>query len=303
MQRISLLFAALVLLILCSAAGNARATLSVLTTTPDLAAVASALGKERVRVRALSAPTQDPHWVDARPNLALELSHADLLITVGAELEIGWLPTLQLGSRNGKIQKGAKGYLECAGFVDLLEQPTVKVDRSMGDIHPSGNPHYMMDPRAAERVAVGIGRRLAELDPKGRAHYLENTKKFVGELRRLRKQWEEKLKPLRGREVIAFHRSLSYLADWLGLVVVDHIEPKPGIPPNPRHVAQVIQHAKTHQVRAVLQEDFHPSSTSELVAKKVGAKLVKLPGATNFPGGQSYTAFIEQVVKRLAEVL
>lgn len=281
----------------------AHAELSVVTTTPDLAALAAAVGGSRVRVKALVLPTQDPHWVDARPNLALDLSKADLLIVVGAELEIGWLPTLQVGSRNAKIQTGASGFLDCAELVPLLERPTAKVDRSMGDIHPSGNPHYLLDPRAAERVAVGIGKRLAELDPEGRASYLEGTKRFVAQLREARGRWEAKLVGARGREVIAFHRSLVYLADWLGLQVIDHVEPKPGIPPNPGHVAELIQRAKQRRVRALLQEVWYPTSTSELIAKKIGVKLVRLPGGSNFQAGQGYIAFMERVVTALSGAL
>jgi len=281
----------------------ARAELAVVTTTPDLAAIAAAVGGGRVRVKALALPTQDPHWVDARPNLALELSKADLLIVVGAELESGWLPTLQVGSRNGKVQSGASGYLDCAELVDLLERPTVKLERSMGHIHPSGSPHYLLDPRQAERVAVGIGKRLAELDPEGRGSYLELTKRFVTKLRSARARWEGKLKGVRGREVIAFHRSLVYLANWLGLEVIDHVEQKPGIPPNPGHVAALIQRAKQQRVRALLQESWYPTNTSELIAKKSGARLVRLPGSTNFPGGQSYVDFLDQIVTALSGAL
>jgi zinc/manganese transport system substrate-binding protein len=281
----------------------ARAELSVVTTTPDLAAIAAAVGGPRVRVKALALPTQDPHWVDARPNLALDLSRADLLIAIGAELEVGWLPTLQVGSRNGKIQVGAKGYLDCSELVSLLERPAAKVERSMGDIHPGGNPHYLLDPRSAERVAVGIGKRLAELDPEGKATYLDLSKRFVASLREARARWEAKLLPVRGREVIAFHRSLVYLADWLGLSVVDHVEPKPGIPPNPGHVAELIERAKQRQIRAILQESWYPTGTSELIAKKIGAKLVRLPGGTNFQAGQSYIAFMDRIVAALAGAL
>jgi len=282
------------------AARPAHATLSVVATTPDLANVAAAVGGNRVRVQALALPTQDPHWVDARPSLVLDVSHADLLISVGAELELGWLPTLLIGARNGKIQPGSPGYLEAAGLAELLERPAGKVDRSMGDIHPSGNPHFMFDPRQVERVAVGIGKRLSELDPEGSASYLENTRQFVTSLRQARQRWEEKLRPLKGTQVISFHRSLSYLADWAGLVVVDHIEPKPGIPPNPRHVAELIAHCKQHPVRALLQESWYASNTSELIAAQTGTRLIKLPGASDFQGGQSYVAFLSRVVDLLA---
>jgi zinc/manganese transport system substrate-binding protein len=124
--------------------------------------------------------------------------------------------------------------LDCSTLVDLLERPATKVDRSMGDIHPTGNPHYLLDPRAAERVAVGIGKRLSELDPDGSAAYLEQTKRFLGNLRSARAGWEKRLEKLRGRKVLAYHRSLAYLANWTGLDVVDHIESKPGVPPDPR---------------------------------------------------------------------
>ncbi|HKO94355.1 MAG TPA: zinc ABC transporter substrate-binding protein, partial [Polyangiaceae bacterium] len=282
------------------AARPAHAALSVVATTPDLANVAAAVGGSRVRVQALALPTQDPHWVDARPSLVLDVSHADLLISVGAELELGWLPTLLVGARNGKIQPGSPGYLEAASLAELLERPTGKVDRSMGDIHPSGNPHFMFDPRQVERVAVGIGKRMSELDPEGSTSYLENTRQFVTSLRQARQRWEEKLRPLKGTQVISFHRSLSYLADWVGLVVVDHIEPKPGIPPNPRHVAELIAHCKQHPVRALLQESWYASNTSELIAAQTGTRLIKLPGASDFQGGQSYVAFLGRVVDLLA---
>jgi zinc/manganese transport system substrate-binding protein len=293
----------LLVLVALFAPVRAHAELRVVTSTPDLAAIASAVGGSRVKVKALALPTQDPHWVDARPNLALELSKADLLLAVGAELEIGWLPTLQVGSRNGKVQKGAPGYLECADLVELLDRPTAKVDRSMGDVHPSGNPHYMFDPRQVEKVAVGIARRMSELDPDGKGAYLSQAARFVSDLRAARAKWEERLKADRGREIIAFHRSLGYLADWLGLVIVDEVEARPGVPPNPSHVADVISRAKQRHVRAVVQESYYPTNTSQLIAQKIGAKLVQLPGGSNFQSGQSYVAFMNQVVSALERAL
>src|SRR5262245_3997573 len=258
---------------LCLAPRPARAEVEVVATTPDLANLAAAVGGRRVHVQALALPTQDPHWVDARPSLVLQVSRADLLLSIGAELEVGWLPTLLTGSRNGRVQRGSSGFLEAAELVDLLERPTAKVDRSQGDIHPSGNPHFLLDPRRAERVAVGIGKRLAELDPEGRASYLENTTQFVQGLRKARARWEERLSKARGREVLTFHRSLSYLADWLGLIVVDYLEPKRGVPPNPRHVAQLIARCKEHPVSALLQESWYPSNTSELFAAQTKVAL------------------------------
>lgn len=283
-------------------APSARAELRVVATTPDLAAIARAIGGGRVKVSALALPTQDPHFVDARPHLALELSKADLLILVGAGLEVGWLPTLVTGSRNAKIQSGAKGYLDASTLVELLEVPAGKVDRSQGDVHPEGSPHYLLDPRRAEKVAVGIGKKLAELDPEGHAAYLEATKAFVSKLRTERALLEKKLERLRGRPVVGYHRSLAYLADWLGLIVIDHLEPKPGIPPNPRHVAQVVEVAKARKVACLLQEAWWPTSTSKPAAEKIGVPLVVIPGMTNFPAGQSYPEFLRAIAASLEKV-
>ncbi len=288
---------------LCLGPRTAHAELGVIATTPELASLAAAVGGARVHVQALALPTQDPHWVDARPSLALQLSRAQLLLSVGADLEVGWLPTLLVGSRNGRVQRGSAGFLEAAGLVELLERPTGKLDRSQGDIHPSGNPHFLLDPRRAERVAVGIGKRLAQLDPEGRASYLENTQRFVQALRQARHRWEERLSQARGREVITFHRSLSYLADWLGLQVVDYLEPRPGVPATPRHVAQLIARCKQRPVSALLQESWQPSNTAELFAAQTGVPLVILPGAPDFPGGESYVGYLERVVELLGAAL
>ena len=281
---------------------GAHAELNVVATTPDLAAIAREVGGSRVKVTALALPTQDPHFVDARPHLALEVARADLLILVGAELEIGWLPTLLQGSRNGRIQRGARGYLDASTLIPLLETARTKVDRSQGDIHPQGNPHYLLDPRRAEKVAVGIGKRMAELDPGGHGAYLATTKRFVADLRARRRVWEKQLAGLRGKPIVEYHRSLVYLADWLGFDVVADLEPKPGIPPNPRHVAEVIRLGRARNVRALVQESWYPTTTSRVAAPKMGVPLVVIPGMTNYPAGQSYAAFLNGIVKRLKAV-
>ncbi|HEV8245316.1 MAG TPA: metal ABC transporter substrate-binding protein, partial [Polyangiaceae bacterium] len=198
-----------------------------------------------------------------------------------------------------KIQSGSPGYLEASTLVDLLEVPAGKVERSQGDIHPSGNPHFLLDPRRAERVAVGIGKRLASIDEGGRDIYLENTKRFVADLRRARQTYEKKLERLRGRPIIGYHRSLAYLADWLGLSVVEHLEPKPGIPPNPKHVADVIDVGKARKVAGLVQEAWFSTGTSKVAADNIGAPLVVIPGMANFQSGQSYIQFIGAVVAKL----
>lgn len=280
-------------------AARARAEIAVVATTPDLASVVQAVGGKRVKVTALALHTQDPHWVDAKPSLALALAKADLLVLTGADLEVGWLPALLTGSRNGNIQRGARGYLDASTLVDLLEVPAGKIDRSMGDVHPHGNPHFMFDPRRVERVAVGIGKRLSEIDPGGRAAYLEGARDFVSALRAARARWEPTLAKLRGARVVTYHRSLSYLADYLGLVVVENLEPRPGIPPSPRHVAHVIAVGHERGVSLVIQESWFPTNASEVAASKIGARLITIPGMPDFRAGQSYIAFLGAVFEKL----
>ncbi|NMO21901.1 zinc ABC transporter substrate-binding protein [Pyxidicoccus fallax] len=281
----------------------ARAALRVVTTVPDLAAIARAVGGDRVTVQSLALPTQDPHFVDARPSLVLDLNRADLLLAVGLELEVGWLGTLQTGARNARIQSGGRGFLDCSRLVERLGVPAGRVDRSMGDIHPGGNPHYLYDPRAAMRVARGIAERLGELDPEGKAAYAAGLQRFTSELEAARAGWEKRLASLRGMPLVTYHESFPYLASWLGFQTVAFIEPKPGIPPNPSHVAQVISLARSRQVRLVLQESYYPDTTVRLVADKVGAQFVRIPAGTDVRAGQSYREHIEEIVTLLERAL
>lgn len=278
---------------------TAHADLDVVTTTSDLAAITKEIGGEHVDVTALSLPTQDPHFVDPRPHFALALSRADLLIAIGLGLEVGWLPTLQTAARNGDIQRGGRGYLEAAAHVAPLAVPAGRVDRSQGDIHPGGSPHFMLDPRRVARVARAIGERLATLDPGHRAAYESGTQRFVERLEQARAGWERELSALRGKKLIAYHASFAYLADWLGFDVAEHIEPRPGIPPNPHHVAHVLGAARRHDVKIILQESFYPESTSEVIAQRTGARLVRIPGGPDARRGETYRDFMNGVVRLL----
>jgi zinc/manganese transport system substrate-binding protein len=296
-------FAALSAALCCLFALPARADLNVVTTLPDLAALTKTVGGDKAQVMALALPTQDPHFVDAKPNLALALNKADLLIIDGLDLELGWLPTLQLGARNSRIQTGNPGYLDASQFVKVLEAPTVKVDRSQGDVHPGGNPHYLHDPRMAAAVARGIEERMAQLDPKNAATYKANLDKFTAELEAARAGWEKRLAALKGMQVVSYHKTTAYLGDWLGFQTIAYLEPKPGIPPTPSHVAQVLMQGRQSKVRLVLQEEYYPDSTSRLVASKIPAGLVILPSGANFREGETYIQRVERLVKALEQGL
>jgi zinc/manganese transport system substrate-binding protein len=295
--------AALLTALCCLFALPARADLNVVTTVSDLGAITKAIGGDKTSVSVLALPSQDPHFVDAKPNLALALNKADLLIAVGLDLEIGWLPTLQLGARNAKIQAGNPGYLDASQFVKVLEAPVVKVDRSQGDVHPGGNPHYLHDPRLTVAVARGIQARMAQLDPKNAAAYQANLEQFVAGVEMARAGWEKRLAALKGVRVISYHKTTAYLADWLGFQTIAYLEPKPGIPPNPSHVAQVLMQGRQQKAKFVVQEEYYPDSTSKLVSSKIPAGLVIFPSGANFREGETYVHRMERLVERLEKAL
>ena len=301
-MKLSALFTVVtVVTVTLGASSAAHAEVKVVASVPDLAALTKEVGGALVSVKALSLPTQDPHFVDAKPSLALELNRANLLVLVGLDLEIGWLPTLVVGARNAAIQPGNPGYLDCSQFVHRLDIPAANVDRSHGDIHPGGNPHYLYDPRAAAAVAQGIAARLAELDPGHRATYEANRDALLARLTAARGRWEKRLASYRGAPIVAYHKTWTYVADWLGLDQVGFLEPKPGIPPNPQHVASLLGLARTRKVRLVLQESYYPDAASKLVAEKIPAQLVFVHGGTNFAGGESYEQHIDALVESLGK--
>lgn len=288
---------ALAAMLAASWPARASADLDVVTTVPSLAAIVQAVGMEHVRVESLALPTQDPHFVDAKPSLALKLNRADLLVAVGLQLESGWLPTLQTGARNASIATGSNGYVEAASFVKLLEPPTT-TDRAEGHVHAGGNPHFLYDPRAAASIAKGLAGRMAKLDPANATSYQNNLRQFLLALDKARKDWEKRLGPHKGKPVIGYHKTWAYLADWLGVEQVEFLEPKPGIPPTPQHVAKVIATARAKGVKVILIETFYPDTTAKLVAQKAGATLIVIPGGAAFPG-EGYVDHIEKIVRQL----
>jgi zinc/manganese transport system substrate-binding protein len=291
--------AALSAALCCLLSFPAHADLKVVASLPDLAALAKAVGGEHVQVTSLALSTQDPHFVDAKPNLALDLNRADLLLSVGLELEIGWLPTLQNGARNPRILSNGPGFLDVSQFVNKREVPVTPTDRSNGDVHPGGNPHYLYDPNMGLAVAKGIAERMISLDAKNAEAYRANLAKFTDELQKAIPGWEKRLAGLKGAPVAAYHRTTAYLSAWLGFDTFAYLEPKPGIPPTPAHVAEVLAQSRQRKARMLLREEYYPASISKLVADKIPAPLVVLPGGTNFRGGQTYLQHIEDMVTRL----
>lgn len=293
------LVVALALFTLVLGAARADAAVIVVTTTPDLAAITRQVGGARVEVKSLALPTQDPHFVDARPNLALLLNKADLLVLQGLELEIGWLPVLLAGARNPKIQAGSGGYLDASTSITPLEVPAGEVSRAQGDIHPSGNPHYLQDPRNGARVGKAVAERLGQIDPANAAEYHDRAARLEREATALASRLAEKASAIDAarRKVVVYHRSWTYLERWLGLTEIGAVEPKPGIPPDPGHVAQLLVTMRSQGARAILAEEYYPQTTTRLLAEKSRAALLVLPGGP--ADGEAYLDHVQQVAERI----
>lgn len=295
----------LTFLLVLACAQTAFAKVRVVASIPDLAAIAKEVGGERVVVESLASHAVDPHYVDPRPNLILSLNKADLLIVNGLELESSWLDPLVQQARNAKINPGGPGHFLAAEHAVLIEVPAGKLDRAEGDIHPGGNPHFYMDPVSAISIANALRTRLTKLDPEGSAAYAANAEAFTQELWRVIKQ--EALRfarlPEAERRVVAYHKSLGYIFKWLGLDEVETVESKPGIPPNPKHVAEVLKTMKERDAHVIVQEDYYPSKTSETVAKLGNGKVVKLAGGTNFEAGERYVDRIKTISRSLYEAV
>lgn len=296
-------FSSIAALIAGSSPAVVQAKLQVVATVPDLAAIVQEIGGDAVEVTVLSSPSQDPHYVDARPSSMLPLNRADLLIAVGLGLEQGWLPPLQINARNPKIQVGGEGWLDASQVVDKRE--VVAADRSKGDIHPGGNPHYLFDPRQAVRVARAIATRLAALDPEGAAAYEAGFAKFASEVDAVAGELRARslALPAERRRVVVFHASMTYLEDWLGLEQVATVEPLPGVPPNPGHVAKVLGTIRHTKARVILQEEFYPREPSGTLAKLSGARLVVVPGGTRASEGERYADHVRKIAELIHAAL
>lgn len=276
---------------------RAQEKVHVVTTLPVFARLVKAVGGDRVDVTAIASPVQDPHFVDARPSYILAASEADLFVLAGMDLEVGWEPLVREGSRNSAIQIGAPGYVDASAHVQKLGVPTGRVDRSRGDVHPYGNPHYWLDPLNAVPLTADIALALTRVDPANAGTYNDRRRAFLLELERKMTDWKARMAPLRGTPVVSYHESWEYLARRFGLEIVGTLEPKPGIPPSPSHLARLMDQMKARGVKLILKEPYYESKNPQLVARQTGATVVELP---NQPAvGQSYLEFVDDLVDRL----
>ena len=292
-----------VLLSFLSFAACAQAKLNVVATLPDYAAIASAVGGGHVDITALAKPTEDPHFVDARPSFVVKLKAADALIEGGAELEIGWLPPLLQSARNSKIEAGQPGRITASQGLRLMNVPT-EVTRAAGDVHALGNPHFGVDPIIAKAIAKHIAASFSVLDAANAADYQANEKAFEDTINAKLQEWGKALLPYRGQSLVAYHDSWVYFAHRFGFTIDVFLEPKPGIPPSPSHLAEVIGKIKAGHIKAILVEPFHNHKIAEKVSSATGAHVVEFaqyPGA--LPNTDSYVALIDVLVSHLAAAL
>ncbi len=263
-----------ILTAVCSSSSQAASELKVITATTDLAALAKEVGGDRIDVESIARGYQDPHFVEAKPSFLLKLRKADLLIVVGLELEIGWLPPLITQSGNPKIQVSAAGYLDASQFSEILEKPTGVVTRAMGDVHPQGNPHYWLDPENGRRIARGIQMKLAEMRPQDTAYFEQRFQDFSKRL--TAENWDEQMRPFHGRKVVSYHKSWPNFAKHFQLDVVGYIEPRPGIPPSPGHTIELIGMMKRENVKLVMVEPYFDMKTPNSIGSATGAQVIVL---------------------------
>jgi zinc/manganese transport system substrate-binding protein len=254
----------------------AFAALQVVTTTEDLAALTKEIGGDEVRVKTLTRGYQDAHHIAAKPSYMLRLNRADLLIYQGMELEVGWLPLLIQGARNPNVMVGQPGHLNASAVIEPIEIPQM-LDRSMGDIHPFGNPHYLLDPVNGIHVARLIKDRLTQLVPDKKNFFQKSFKKFAERLNAKILDWGRRMELLNGLKVTAYHRSWSYLFRRFGIQYVALIELVPGIPPTPKHLARVVDAMKTEKAKLIIQANYYESRSAKFLAEKTGSQILSLP--------------------------
>jgi zinc/manganese transport system substrate-binding protein len=282
---------------------SAHAKLNVVATLPDFGSLAREIGGDKVTVTVLAKPTEDPHFVDARPSFVVQLRTADVLIEGGAELEIGWLPPLLQNARNPKIDVGKPGRVISSQGIRLMNVPA-NVTRAAGDVHALGNPHFMTDPIIAKAVAQHIAQSFSSVDGANAGFYDANYRKFEATINAKLQEWGAAILPFKGQNVVAYHDSWPYFAHRFGVNIDLFLEPKPGIPPSPSHLAEVIAQMKAQHIKAIIVEPFQDRKTAEKVASATGAKVVEF---AQFPGGlagtDSYVKLIDTLVSRLAAAL
>ena len=278
------------------------AALNVFTCEPEWAALAQELGGDKVSVFSATTAQQDPHRVEARPSLIARFRNADVLICSGSELEVGWLPLLFTQSGNDRIQPGSQGYIEASQFVVRLEVPKV-IDRALGDIHPQGNPHVHLDPRNIAKIAEVVTARFAELDARNADAYRARGEDFGKRWQQAMDKWRGEAQPLKGMPLVVYHKDMSYFINWAGMREVGSLEPKPGIPPTPTHLAELVEQMKRSPAKAVVYSPYNNPGAAQFLSQRANIPVVPLPftvGGT--PKAKDLFGLFDDTIERLRAV-
>lgn len=283
---------------------SAHAQLNVVTTTTDLAAIAREIGGEHIEVRSLGRALENPHFVEPKPSYVVVLNRADVLIETGLDLEAGWLPALVDQTRNRNIRHGGPGRIVASAGVALLDVPTGPVTRAQGDVHPGGNPHFLLDPERAKVVARNIAEGFARVDAGNAETYRANLARFVKRVDERLAELQKLCEVCRGAKVVTYHKDFSYFAERFGLNVINTVEPKPGIAPSPAHIAALSEQMKAEGAQAILMQSWYDRRVPEMVAKRTGARLLVVPTqAGGPPGTEAYLDLMEHIVRQVAAAL
>lgn len=303
MNTLSIRLAVVAVVLLAAGPAQAQKKLNVVTTLPDLQSITEEIGGDKVEVISIATGYQNPHFVDPKPSYILKLSRADLFVTVGLDLAIGWEPPLLTSARNAKIQQGGSGYLDASAGVPLLQVPA-SVSREQGDIHIYGNPHYWLDPNRGRVIAQNIYEALARLQPENEAVFAANLQRFNQTLDAKIAEWQAQMQPYWGAKIIAYHNQWPYFAEAFGLEIAEFLEPKPGLPPTPSQLAKVIQLMEQQHVKVLIISPYYKPDAAELVARKVGGTVVTMASSVGaFPDVKTYFDLFDYNVGRMVEAL
>lgn len=279
---------------------NGHATFRVVTTTQDLAAIAEAVGGEQVKVQSLTPGTRDPHFATAKPSMIRKVFRADLLLVIGSDMEIGWLPPLLQSARNARVLPGNPGYLDLSGVIPLLGKTSGPVTRAMGDVHARGNPHYWLDPRNGIRMAQAIATRLGELDPSHKLDYQRRLKVFEHTINNKLPAWHARLAHLKNKPVIAYHNSFNYLADTFGFRIVDEVEPKPGIAPSAASLSALVTRIQRERIKLLIMEPYYERRSANYLNEQTGIQVAVLPQSVGAqPDITTYSDLFDAIVSTL----
>jgi zinc/manganese transport system substrate-binding protein len=289
--RNKIIFAVLIMIFSAIAA---NAAINVVTSTADLKSIAEYVGGDRVSVQSIASGKANPHFVEVLPSYMVMVARADIYFKIGLELDF-WAQPIIDGSRNGKLI-----IIDCSQGVEPMEKPTAKVDASMGDVHPQGNPHYWLDPNNASIIAGNIARGLIQVDPSGKAAYESNLVKFNAQLQSRMELWQELTKPLKGLEIITYHNSWPYFSRAFGITVAGFVEPKPGIEPTPAHTAELIEMVKSRGIKIIGKEPYFSDKSPKVIASATGAEVVNLPPSVGGdPQAVDYFTLIDTIIAKL----